>query len=739
MTETLNESWMDALVRHQVGLARLGPAIGNRVNALLYQSEADLRSRVERGISTGMSPGRLKSTLKTLEMARGDAFDKAKNLWNQELRDAAINEPYFLDQTLHTLSPVELQSSLPNVRTLEAIATSTPFEGRVMSDWANRLQRSDYDRMVQAVQIGLTQGQTGKQIAARIFGTQSALGSDGALQVTRNNAQAISRTAVNAITGAARQKWVDENADIIEWEVFLATLDARTTLICASNDNHKYQRGKGPHPPLHWNCRSLRMPVFNGEVIGERPARPFTEKQLLREYAEKTGTKVVSSRDDLGKGSKGPYDAFARQRKRDLTGQVPAKVSFDEWLRKQSKEFQDEYLGPKRAQLFRDGMKLDKFVAQNGETITLNKLQGLDKKFTPKPYGEPRAPAPPIPDPEAERRIEAERRRVADAEAKRRAEEAERKRLAEQEAQRAQELALAKERQRIAQLEMEKMRKAQEEAERQLAEERRLRQIAQAKEREAVKALDAERAAGKKAGSLQELVKGIPFRFEGTQGQMDAVKRGLEKAGFGMPGQQKIAGGISVTREVGPIRWENNSMPQNMGGAMWNGDSPSQHKMRLNSHPDTAKAMIGDATERKFLVRTMQTGPGPNGALKHQLPFNTQAIAKNADEGLEVTTVHEYGHHVHLQGGSQSAINKMIKQAHAAGVDYVSNYARENAEEWFAESFAAYHYYPRSWMVKFAPKSLSIVERVLKEAKLELTPGRTWADIPEELKAGLNL
>jgi hypothetical protein len=394
MTETLNESWMNALIRHQVGLARLGPAIGNRVNALLSASEADLRARVAGGISTGMSPGRLKATLKTLQLARGEAFKDANALWKSELEAAAINEPYFLDRTLKTLAPVEIVSALPSVTSLRAIAMSTPFEGRVMSDWAHRLQRADYDRMVQAIHIGLTQGQTGATIASRIFGTQAARGTDGLTQITRNNAQAISRTAVNSITDGARRLWVDENADIIEWEIFLATLDARTTLICASNDNKKYKRGKGPRPPLHWNCRSLRMPIFTDEAIGERPARPFTEKQLLREYASKTGTKPVTSRDGLGKGHKSNYDSFARQRKRDLTGQVPAKLSYDKWLRTQTREYQNEVLGPKRAQMFRDGKTLDKFVSKNGETLTLKQLQASDAKHTPDMWSgvEPKGP-----------------------------------------------------------------------------------------------------------------------------------------------------------------------------------------------------------------------------------------------------------------------------------------------------------------------------------------------------------
>lgn len=730
--QTLNEAWMDALVRHQVGLARLGSAMGNRVNALLRESEADLRARLEKGLSTGMSPGKLKATLKTLELARGDAFDKASGLWETELEWSAINEPYFLDRTLKTLSPVELQSSLPNLTTLQGIATSTPFEGAMMKQWADGLRRADYDRLQRTIQIGLTQGQTGQEIARRIFGTAAALGSDGVLQITRNNAQAISRTAVNSITNEARRLWVDENADIIEWEIFLATLDARTTLICASNDNKKYPRGKGPRPPLHWNCRSLRMPIFSDEAIGERPARPFTEKQLLREYAQKTGTKVVTSRDDLGKGHKGAYDSFARQRKRDLTGQVPAKLSYDQWLRQQSKEFQDEVLGPKRAAIFREGKTLDKFVAKNGDTLTLNQLRGLDEKFTPNPWGgdEPKPPAPPLPDPKVEeakrRAAEDARRRAEEAEAKRRAEEAERKRLAEQEA----------ERKRLA----EEMRKRLEEAERKAKElEERNRQLMREQE-EMRKKLAERKPRAPRATTLEAFVKKLP---KGAT-QRFAMKPALEKNHLGTvtPEQEKAAlSGLQKSVKPGA------DVPQLTRFQMTSVNEPGDAWMTRNVLDGEggfySGGMIRMQTDPKHLKEFWpsygRTDGQPNGTpwnlrnstsysknfkqpWEKAVPYNVAAVSKNVDEILENSVIHEYGHHIHMWDGVGSPVDRLVErvynQVKAEGKGWVSNYAMKNHKEFFAESFNAYHTYPREWMVENAPKALALVEEVFKLRKM---------------------
>jgi hypothetical protein len=59
-----------------------------------------------------------------------------------------------------------------------------------------------------------------------------------------------------------------------------------------------------------------------------------------------------------------------------VVGRVPAKTTYDEWLRLQPATFQDDVLGPERAKLFRDGMTLDRFVDFNGRRFTLDELRG---------------------------------------------------------------------------------------------------------------------------------------------------------------------------------------------------------------------------------------------------------------------------------------------------------------------------------------------------------------------------
>jgi hypothetical protein len=372
---TANEAWMDSLIRHQVGLMRLAPGISADVNDLLNKSEADMVRQIRARYAKGMGAGRLDGLLKSVRAARSTAWKDVNQLWTDAMEDIAQSEPAFLDQSLHAVSPAVLETTLPTAQRLGDIAKASPFQGRVMGDWAQRVQQGDLDRIEQQIKIGLLQGEDVASISKRLVGTVQMKGTDGVTQITRNNADALTRTSVNAISNAAKQEYYGANADLFHSEVFLATLDARTTLICASNDNKQFEIGKGPVPPLHWRCRSLRLATLNGEVIGDRPMRNFTEKQLLQEYADKHNLGKITKRDQLPHGSKGSFDTFARGRMRELTGTVPARTSYQEWLKGQSPTFQDDVLGKTRGQLFREGgLSLDKFVNQNGDRITLEQL-----------------------------------------------------------------------------------------------------------------------------------------------------------------------------------------------------------------------------------------------------------------------------------------------------------------------------------------------------------------------------
>lgn len=376
---TANERFFDALVRHQVGLQRLSPGVTADVLGFLAKSEEEVRRLIEDKLSRGLSAKRLEGALRTIQEVRDDSWMGALSEWNSQLIDIMEAEPAFIDGVLTRISPTIIQTSLPPTEQIAALIKTTPFEGRVFESWAEGLRTADLQRIEDAIKIGLTQGATNQEIANSVLGTGELFYTDGAIQITKNQAFALTRTAVTAITNAARADYFSENEEYFDGELFVAVLDSRTTIVCASHDGQRYPADEGPVPPLHWNCRSQRVPVLDGEAIGSRPMKGFTQAEILDEFAAENELEDIASRDDLPRGMKKEFDAFARTRVRELTGSAPASLTYQEFLERQSARFQDEVLGPTRGKLFREqGLTLDKFVNRSGDLLTLKQLQLLD-------------------------------------------------------------------------------------------------------------------------------------------------------------------------------------------------------------------------------------------------------------------------------------------------------------------------------------------------------------------------
>lgn len=380
MARTSNEELLDAMIRHQIGLMRVTGGIRKRIFALLDATEADVRQSVRERLRLyrGRTPTdvkRLQGLINEIKAIRGAAFDKIGEAWTDDLKALAAYEPRFTDATIKHHVPVEIETRLPPVSKLRAIVDTHPFQGRALKGWAKKVRSADLERIEAQIRIGLVQGEGVEQIARRIVGTIRLKGRDGVTQITRANAEGITRTAVNAISNRARAEYFAENKDLFTWELFVAVLDAATTPICRSLDGDRFPIGKGPMPPLHFNCRSLRTALLDPEPIGDRPMKPVTERGLLREFTAKEGLGSVTKRDDLPHGMRGRFDEFAKKRTREMIGRVPAKTSYAEFLKRQGAQFQEDVLGKTRAQLFREGgLPLKKFVNRAGDELTLSEL-----------------------------------------------------------------------------------------------------------------------------------------------------------------------------------------------------------------------------------------------------------------------------------------------------------------------------------------------------------------------------
>lgn len=363
---TSNELLRDALIGHQISLLRVSGSLKNRIIELLDATEADLRQQMDRrlesivarGFDTGkMTTNRIAALIEVLAGIRNEAWKDVTKLLGKELATVAKAEPIFVSLAISASLPVVVDFVLPSAERIKQVVLAEPFEGRILSDWAKSLQASDVSRIEQQIKIGLVQGEPTRAIIDRVVGTSGLSFTDGVTQVTRNQADAVVRTAVNHVSNKMKEAFYLENAKILNKEVYVATLDSRTTLICASLDGKTFAVGKGPRPPQHFRCRSVRVAVIDGEAIGTRPSKRASKADLEGLSAQERRAKI-----------------------REMTGPVPAKTTYSEFLSRQTVDFQNEVLGVTKGKLFRKGgLTLDKFVDKAGNELTIVELMKKER------------------------------------------------------------------------------------------------------------------------------------------------------------------------------------------------------------------------------------------------------------------------------------------------------------------------------------------------------------------------
>lgn len=379
MAHTTNTDIRDQLVAHQIQLFRFSKGLAGRINALLNRAEPELRARLkarlDRIAALGWDPGpattkRMIRTSKLIADINRPTFQDINALIRKELVGLSIGETKFVAGIITDSLPVIAALAIPSPKELRGIVFARPFNNRILRDWMSTYSFGDRRRMMDEIRQGLLFNETPTQIGTRIFGTRALGGADGVREITRRGAQTLAQTATSAISNAVRSLLYEKNKRFIRREQYVATLDSRTTPICQSLDGELFPTGTGPIPPIHINCRSIRVPVIDGRKLGRRPANRATEREL--------------------RGLRGPARRRAVEK---LVGPVPGTTTYTDFLNGSSNAFQDDVLGPARGKLFRAGeIDLKGFVDNSGDRFTLRQLYDQD----PGAFQRAQVPAPPL-------------------------------------------------------------------------------------------------------------------------------------------------------------------------------------------------------------------------------------------------------------------------------------------------------------------------------------------------------
>jgi SPP1 gp7 family putative phage head morphogenesis protein len=237
-------------------------------------------------------------------------------------------------------------------------ATITLPNGEVLTKAFRGIATDQAERFSQVVRNGLLTGETTPSIAKRLIGNlqfgeeaktvrQLVAAGGQATAVADNQVMALVRTSINQVANSASQQVYEANQDITKKYRYVATLDSRTSSICAALDGREFEYGKGPMPPQHFNCRSTTVPIIDPDIL--------------------------------------PPSTTAKRASAD--GPVPINTSYGQWLKDQPLKTQQDVLGPGKVPYFnrlvdkygaRDAMA--KLVRDDGSELTLEQLR---KRYGP--------------------------------------------------------------------------------------------------------------------------------------------------------------------------------------------------------------------------------------------------------------------------------------------------------------------------------------------------------------------
>jgi SPP1 gp7 family putative phage head morphogenesis protein len=237
-------------------------------------------------------------------------------------------------------------------------ATITLPNGEVVEKAFRGIAVDQAEQFSQVVRNGLLTGETTPSIAKRLIGNlqfgeeaktvrQLVAAGGQATAVADNQVMALVRTSINQVANSASQQVYEANQDITKKYRYVATLDSRTSSICAALDGREFEYGRGPMPPQHFNCRSTTVPIIDPGIL--------------------------------------PPSTIAKRASAD--GPVPINTSYGQWLKDQPRSVQQDVLGPGKVPYFnrlvekygaRDAMA--KLVRDDGSELTLGQLR---KRYGP--------------------------------------------------------------------------------------------------------------------------------------------------------------------------------------------------------------------------------------------------------------------------------------------------------------------------------------------------------------------
>jgi len=310
---------VEAYTRRQVFIQRFANGTWEELKPIFN----NIASEIQKRIKLSDNEVRQKSLARLLQDVEA-VIEEGKQEFDKELRQRLTefveeeiefdNQTYSQVTTEPVSNPDEFNHSAIVAGAVAALTIGTENEQRLTNEqMSDRLFSNTSKEVKGVISTGVIAQTNFTELLKRVrqkVGTKLP-----------NIARTVVATSTNSVGAAARGAFTTANGLIFGEERYVAVLDARTTLTCAGLDGNIYAVNQGPKPPLHYNCRSTRVPI--------------------------------------------PRSRFIRPQASNLA--VGRNQTFAQFLRQQPQSFQDEFFGK-----FRNGAELQRLAQQGG--LNVNQL-----------------------------------------------------------------------------------------------------------------------------------------------------------------------------------------------------------------------------------------------------------------------------------------------------------------------------------------------------------------------------
>lgn len=332
----------DSLIRRQIFVQRFAGGRSAEAQQLLLDILAQAQARLLRE-PTDFQTGRIARLIDDITIITGRGFQDLSAKLLEDITEFAADEALFYQTAVQT--GVSVQLAVPSIGQIEQALLNTGMDAPLgptqltMQEALDDFSTKKAAEVQRAISDGILNGETTDQVARRVANLSDR---------QRAQVNSLTRTMINHASSQAHKTFNVENQGVLKGEEWVSTLDSDTTLICGGRDGRLFPVGRGPYPPAHWGCRSVRVPIVKDEfAIGPTAVK----------------------RPEVG--ADGP-------------GQVTGATKFDGWLRRQPADFQDEYFaqfadGAEKAALFRRGkLGIQQFRDETGRNFTLEQLRAME-------------------------------------------------------------------------------------------------------------------------------------------------------------------------------------------------------------------------------------------------------------------------------------------------------------------------------------------------------------------------